>query len=685
MKRSILMSALVVLVIGGLCLDANAGLTKLTIDSTTEIDLPAFGAPGPYLKIAGTFSGELDPDDPLNAVIADIALAPRVNGKVQYTSTFMILRPLNLNQGNRKIFYDFGNRGNKFILQWFNDGGVSNDPTTASDFGNGFLMRYGYTVVWSGWAGDVAPTANLMSITLPIAKNADGTSITGLTVAEQITSSPAPASTSATTITLPYTSNSTSPSNGVLTFRAHQLDPRIPVPGWSWIDATHISFPGPEKEEWIYEFVYEAKDPPVMGIGHAATRDFLSFLKYAATDDYGTANPVSGYVDEIYSWGRSQGGRVERDFLYYGFNQPESRRRDENHRRDESHRRVFDGMMPYGTGSGGLMWMNFRFSQPTVSSQQHSRKFAHEPEFPHTLSVKRDPLTGKRDGILRRCLETDTCPKYFNIDSANEYWNKSSSLNHTNAFGDDLDVDKLDRNTRVYFISSIQHNTVFNALPVFSSDCQQMTNPLYNGPVFRALSVALDQWVTHGVEPPKSKVPKSRDGTLVPPEAVNYPAIPATSYAGWPTTPALQYSPQVMNVNLLLDFSVVPYAPLGPVYTTLVSQVDADGNDIAGIRLPFLQAPLGTFTGWGMLKPDPPDICQQLGQFIPFANTKAERLAAQDPRASIEERYPSLDAYVNEVQRAAEHLVKERFLLEEDKDQIVQRATQQGFSMWKTP
>lgn len=669
LNRQAVSAFLAAVMAAGLSSSADARLTQITITSSSVVDFPVFGATGPYLKLYGTYTGELDPHDPVNSVIADIALAPRVNGKVQYTSTFAILRPVNLNRSNRKLFYDFGNRGNKYLLTWFNDtpsDAAANDPTTATDFGNGFLMRQGYTVAWNGWAGDVAPEPNLMSITLPVAQNDDGTPITGQTVAETTQAAPF------TTMTLPYEASSMSPSNGVLTVRQYQLDQRIPLSGWSWATPTSINMPpGTTKPEWIYEFVYNATNPAVMGIGHAATRDFLSFLKYSAKDDVGNPNPVANYVHDIYSWGRSQGGRVERDFLYYGFNQ------------DESRRRVFDGMMPYGTGSGGLMWMNFRFSQPTVSAQQHSRKFAHEPEEPHTLAITSDPITRQSNGVLRRCQQTNTCPKYFNIDSANEYWNKSSSLNHTTSFGEDIDVDKLDNNTRTYFIASIQHNTVFNALPAFSSDCQQMVNPLYNGPVFRALSVALDQWVTLGVEPPSSVVPMNRNGTLVPPQMVNYPRIPATHYAGWPATPVFEFSPKVMNVNLLLNFDVVPYAPTGPVYTTLVPQVDEDGNDIAGIRLPFLEVPLGTFTGWGMLAPNPPDICQQLGQFIPFANTKAERLAAHDPRLSVQERYKSNADFVNRVEAASNNLMKRRFLLQEDVERIVQQATAGGTNLWK--
>jgi hypothetical protein len=663
----------------GLHCAAEARLTRIQAGPATVIDLPAFGRTGPYLKIAGTFDGELDPMDAHNAVIADIKLAPIVNGKVRYSSTFFILRPLDLAKGNGKLFYDFGNRGAKRIIQWFNDGTESTDPSTAEHFGNGFLMRQGYIVALSGWAGDVAPGPNIMSITLPIARQ-NGATITGPFEVEMVAGSA-----TATTINLPYETNVMDVSNGVLTVRERATDPKIPVPGWSYANTRRITFPGPAKPQWIYQFVYTAKDPTVMGIGHAATRDFLSFLKNAKQDDFGNANPVAmkGGIEAIYSWGRSNGGRVERDFLRWGFNE------------DENGDMVIDGMMPYATGSGGHVWINYRFSQPGASSRKHERHFAHEPEFPHTFPVRTDPLTGQTDGILLRCLASEkpsrgkpgkgfgTCPKFFNIDGGNEYWNKSSSLNHTDAFGNDLDIEKLAPNVRVYYIASIDHNTEFDEGPEWPPECHQQTNPLYNGPVFRALSVALDRWVTKGIKPPKSLVPKARDGTLVPPEAVNFPAIPATHYAGWPALPAVGYTPETMNRNTVLDFSVVPPEP-GLEYTVLVPQVDEDGNDIAGIRLPYLQVPLGTHTGWSQLLVGAgyPDSCGQHGQFIPFANTKAERRAAGDPRLSTAERYPSHQKYVKAVAQAAKKLVHAGFLLQEDEARIVEAAEEKGVDLW---
>jgi hypothetical protein len=645
---------------------------KLAIASATLIDLPVFGATGPYLKLEGTFETAVEPSDPRNAVIADIGLAPTEQGLVRCRATYCILRPLDLAKGNGELFYDFGNRGNKRILQWLNDAAPANDPTQPEDFGHGFLMRQGYAVAWSGWAGDQAPAPGMMSIDIPVATGPGGAPITGPVVAEAIPTHPG-----ATAISLPYPTQERSPVNGALTVREHEADPRVPVAGWAYDGPQTVRFPGPARPQWIYEFVYEARDPKVLGLGHAATRDFVSFLRSGAADDAGSPNPLGPHpLRAVYAWGRSNGARAQRDFLYWGFNE------------DLQGRRVFDGMMAYATGAAGRLRLNFRFAQPRVSAQQHARHHSREPEFPHTFPVMTDPLTGQTDGLLRRCQERGASPKFINIDGANEYWNKTASLNHTDAFGNDLDLATLAPDVRLYAIASIQHITTVGALPQELRSCQQLSNPLYNGPVFRALAVALDRWVCEGAPPPASCVPRRADGTLVPPPELRFPAIPATGYVGWPNLPAVQFNPGAMNHNAVLDFSTVPPRHVaGKAYTVLVPQVDEDGNEVAGIRLPDLEAPRGTYTGWSLLRPGMggPDICGQNGQFIPFATTSEERKAAGDPRPSLEERYPTAETYLAQIARAADQLVAQGFLLEEDRERILRARAESGLAPAWTP
>lgn len=297
-----------------------------------------------------------------------------------------------------------------------------------------------------------------------------------------------------------------------------------------------------------------------------------------------------------------------------------------------------------------------------------------------------DPLTGQTDGFLRRCLPNDTCPKFFNVDGPNEYWMKSSSLHHTDAFGNDLNVDVLSPNVRLYYVAGIQHGGAqSNNVPSLSAMCQQMSNPLDPGPVLRALAVALDQWVSQGMPPPASVVPTRANGMLVAAQSINFPTIPSTHYAGWPVLPPVEFHPESVNYNAVMDFSVVPPADVpGRLYTVLVSAGDTDGNDIAGIRLPYLQVPFGTYEGWNWYRPGmgDPDRCSQLiGTFVPFANTKAERLVAGDPRPSIEEHYGSYGNYAFMLAVTIKKMVSEQTLLPEDALSVLNAGLQKASTL----
>lgn len=667
-------NVVILLVLFPVIVSVEAGITHIETEPSVTIEFDSFGETGAYEKITGTIEGKIDPTDRRHRDIVDIDLAPVKNGNILYRAPFYILKPADPKKGNGKIFYAFGNRGAKRSLQWLNDSAASNDPMKEDHFGHGFLMRQGYTIVMNGYSGHVRPGANILGAEIPIAINPDGSSITGKVMTEMVAGDEQD-----NTITLPYEADSTDTSNGTLTVREHGGGLREKFDAWRYIDEHTVEFPGPSRPGWIYEFVYMAKDPLVMGMGHAITRDFISFLKHEETDDFGNHNPLEniGEIDAVYSWGRSNGGRTQRDFLRWGFNE------------DEQGRSVIDGMIPYGTGAAGHLWMNWRFSQPMASSRKHERHYAPEHEFPQTFPVLTDPLTGQTDGILRRCLETDTCPKVFSIDGANEYWNKLSSLNHADANGNDLDIESMAPNMRVYSIASIEHNTTFDqTMPETMKACQQMTNPLYNGPIFRALLVKMDEWVMEGKNPPASMVPKRSDETLVSPEAINYPGIPALNYDGWPSIPRLVYTPETMYRYGPLDFTDVPYKRLSnEEYVVQVSQVDTDGNEIAGIRLPELAVPLGTHLGWSVMKDGEgfPDSCGQHGTFIPFAKTKVERMAANDPRPSLEERYGDVQTFANKIESVANDLVQQGFLLDEDKDRIVRRAKEHGFNYWNVP
>jgi hypothetical protein len=617
---------------------------------------------GAYLKLVGRLRGAVDPTDRGNAVITDVALVPRVGGRVEYETDFYMLRPLDAAAGNGKLFFDFLNRGRKRILQWFNDAPQSNEPRTAAEFGHGWLMRQGYTVAWSAWQGDIGPGDGKMTLDVPVATQADGTPITGQVVAELV-----PEDETAARMTLPYAAASVEAGSGRLTVRERSGDARDPLTGWAWDGPRHVMLPGPVRPWHIYEFVYEARDPLVLALGHAATRDFVSLLKYGAAEDVGpTLLPERPRF--AYAWGRSLGGRIQRDFLYWGFNE------------DEQGRQVFDGMMPYATGAGRV-WLNWRFGQPVVSCHGHSRRYSPEHEFPHRYDVGVDAVSGARDGILARALATNTCPRIVHTDSANEYWIKGASLLHTDGRGNDVEVDALAPNVRLYAIASIEHNTTFDAVPRATRHAQQLTNPLYNGPGFRALAVALDRWVSEGMEPPPSRVAQRADGTLVPAEDLAFPHIPSTRYGELPAMPPAEPSPGTLKPIAMLDFDAAPPRVVDPsAYWVGVSQVDGDGNEVAGLRLPDLAAPIATYTGWNPMKPGLgyPDNAVQLGQFIPLATTRAEREASGDPRPSLEERYGSQGGYVAAVEAAARALEADGLLLGEDRERIVAAARARG-------
>ncbi len=453
--------------------------------------------------------------------------------------------------------------------------------------------------------------------------------------------------------TLAYAAATMDKSQANLTVRNHYSDPPTPIPatGWEYLDARTIRLlPAgtPFQLGTLYEFTYLAKDPVVAGIGFAATRDFAAFLHSAATDDDGTPNPLAGDVQFIYTFSISQPSRFMHDFLYLGFNE------------DEQSQRVFDGIDNYiGGGSGGFF--NHRFAQPGRTHRQHIARWYPEFQFPFANQVIFDPITGATDGRLRRCLATDTCPKIFETNSENEYWAKAGSGLHTDTLGNDLDLHETP-NVRIYLFSSLTH-----APATGPGICQQPRNSVLPNPGHRALLVALDEWVSQGTEPPRSRVPRRSNGTLVPSlpqESVGFPDIPGVKYNG------LLHTGDLFDFGPMFDqgiLTILPPVIMDSVYPALVPKTDGDGKDIAGVRLPEIEVPLATYTGWALRAgPAADDGCDASGQEIAFAKTEAERLANGDPRLSIEERYKTHERYVKEVEKVVRKLVKKRLLLEED-------------------
>jgi len=421
-------------------------------------------------------------------------------------------------------------------------------------------------------------------------------------------------------------------------------------------------------------FRTSAKNPTVNGLGFAAIRDFNSFLRYAMADDFSTPNPLAGDVTRIYTETSSQPARTLNDFVHLGFNE------------DESGNKVFDGMMQW-IGAGDGINMNYRWSQTKRTERNRQEQLYLEGLFPFANVTTYDPISKKRDGRYEKCSKTDTCPLAMEFYSSNEYWVKAGSLMSTDPSGNYDLPDHPD--ARLYLLSSKQHGGPGD--PTSKGLCQQFLNPLASEQVQRALWKDLDQWSTHGIAPPPSRVPLLWDGTLVPPPPVGnglYVGIPGVTYTGLKTTRyRFNYGPNFYRTGIPTINPPVRAPPYednpanGPIYPSYVPEVDSDGNDIAGIRLPELTVPLATYTGWGLRSGVwANDGCESSGQYIPFQATKAQRVAAGDPRPSVQERYPSFLVYRDAVMTAIDKLVKHRFMLCEDTKAVYARLLQAGLA-----
>ena len=549
-----------------------------------------------------------------------------------------------------------------------------NDPgaiTNVTELASAFLMPRGYTLVWSGWDASAGNDNSgfVTTMAFPIAKNRDGSSITG--PAYEYIVSPG------SSYTLNYPAATLNQADATLTHRVKLNDPPqvIPPDGWKYnatgtaITLSPVGTPFVTND--IYEFTYTAKDPTVNGLGFAAVRDWNAFLKFDKQDDAGHANPLAGDVTRIYTEISSQPGRLLNDFVNLGFNQA------------ENGQKVFDGMLQWIAAGDGLN-MNYRFSQPGRTERNRQDHLYLEGRFPFANVSTTDALTGKTASRYDKCTITDTCPLAVEIYSANEYWVKAGSLLHTDPAGTtDLPDSPFTRN---YFIASHQHGTG-NAST--KGSCQQLQNPLDSAPVQRALFTALDEWSTLGIQPPASQVPRLADGTLMPPlpqSAMGFPKIPGVTYTGLQTTRYLfDYGPNFEATGIPTINPPRVRAPYqdnpanGRIYPSFVPKTDADGNDIAGVRLPDVTVPLATYTGWALRSGAAAgDGCESAGQYIPFAKTKADRLASGDPRLSVEERYPIFSTYANAVKNAIEDMVARRVMLREDAQSNLDRLLQAG-------
>ncbi len=639
-----------------------------------------FGPVGAYERIKGRARFAVDPKAADNAGVCDIDKAPvDAQGLVHFATDISILRPVDAAKGNGRLFFDWGNRGNIRCLQFFNDAPASNDPRTFEHAGNGFFMRRGYTLAWVGWQADLLPGGNRFLLDVPVATNG-GKPITGPVRVEYIADKAGiktlPLSSRASTRSHPAVS--LDPRKASLTRRRYPNDPRIPVPHDQWMFArtetgmgldaagaetaivasdTHIHMPAGFETGWIYELVYEGRDPLVLGLGHVAVRDFVAFLKSGKPDSAGNPNPAGGAITKAYGWGRSQTGRCIRDFIWRGFNA------------DAQGKKVFDGLLPHVAG-GGLMWMNHRFANAIVSGgQQYEDHENPADHFPFAYASCTDHLTGKTDAI---CKRPDTDPLVFHTQTGTEYWQRRGSLVHTDTRGNDLAPPD---NVRVYLWSSSQHfadpllKTATNA-----GVCQNVQNVVWTSMFFRALLDNMDAWASKGTVPPDSLMPTRKAGTLVEWEQWqrSFPAIPGVATPHAPNTLELLDFGQLAEQGLLEE----PPRRTGKFYTVLVPAVDADGNDVAGVRAPMVQVPLATYTGWNLrMRGFGHGATHEFtGSTIPFPESAEERTVIRDPRKSVAERYASAAAYQKAIGEAARKLVAARLMIDEDVERCIAAA-----------
>jgi hypothetical protein len=630
--------------------DVQPVLSLEVISRSSAFGGVAFGDHGAYEQIRAVAHLQIDPKASANRDIVDLNRAPTdANGLVHYDVDVLILRPLNAATARRVLVYDVVNRGH-LTIQGLNGASLAH----ADDAGDGFLMRQGYTIVRSGWQGDIGQPG-LIGARFPIATDR-GHPITGRVVEETVFDDLTTAR-----ITLPYPAATLIQTTAALTVRQRPDDPAQVVASnhWRYQDNEHVSLERPANMDAgaIYRFSYIARDPIVMGLGFSGTRDLIAFLRHGSRDAAGAPNPLAdiasatcernahgdcanaggGVFDSVVAYGGSQSGRYLRDWVWQGFN------------RDLAGRRVFDGIIAFIPGARRT-FTNMRFSEPGRFSRQHEDHDVPGFDFPFTYTTMRDPMTGHSDGILRRCAADGTCPKIFHIDTSAEFWQAGASLIGTG--GGDTDV-SFPSDVRAYMIAGGAHATGLSG-PM----CAYPANTLNYTPVIRALLVDMVDWTTQRSDPPDSRWPKLADGVLVGAQALRAPDLSSRGVS-WP---------KVVNR---------PAAPSGhhgrPV---LVPIVDADGNDVPGIRMPQLTSPTATYLGWNVRRAGfaEGELCLVYGSIVPFANDATSR--GSDPRVSIAERYAGSNDRRARAEQTVERFRRDRLLLDEDAAQMLRQQGQ---------
>ena len=661
---------------------SDAHVKKIVVEKkeSPAFDGAAYGAAGQYETLAGRVFGELDPKDPHNALITDIALAPKnARGMVEYIASFFLVKPIDMSKSSHLMWHGVPNRGGRL--------NISNEERIFGDIG-----------LSSGWQGDnsgrTVPGPDNDWVIVPIAKNADGSPVSGLVFGRIVNArglNSQPMIVNANPV--PYKPATLDTTKATLTTHTSETvdgkvigEVKVPATDWAWAkcsadspfpgtpDPTQICVKGGFDPKLLYQVIFTSNDDYVLGIGFAAFRDVASFFKYATKDDEGTANPVGGGVTWSVSRGQSQAGNFLRAFIHLGFNQ------------DEANRQVDDGAWPIIAGK--RISLNTRFAMPDGAQKLYESG----GEGPQWWADYPDSVRGlPAKGMLDRCTATKTCPKILEHYGSAEAWalNLSPALVGTSA---DKDI-PLPANVRRYYIPSTAHgggNGGFNVTPAAPPQCPGPNfgtgilagNPVPHTETVSALRVHFRNWVMKGTPPPASMYPTLAGGYLVE---------PTKAATGFPTIPGLPADAPNGLINAGLDYDWGPGIDpvdgsgvrtkvpptIKRVIKMKVPRVDADGNELGGVPVVLRDAPLGTYLGWNIVATGfhQGKICNYAAGMIPFARTKAERTANNDPRLSLEERYTDHNGYVTAVRAAAAKAVSAGFLLQNDADKLISQAT----------
>jgi hypothetical protein len=613
--------------------------TVRVLERTDVLNGASFGAPGPYERMAMRAEFAVDPKDPANRIITDLEYAPKSeDGLVDFSADVIVLKPRDPAKGNGTILFEVSNRGGIGMLRMFNIG------LPADEYGDRYLMEQGYTLVWVGWQFDV-PMQQPLKLYAPIARLPEGP-MKGLVRSEYVPGARGTTMPLADRNHVPYLPIDENEPSSQLTVRDRPESPARPIARSQWrFTGGAIAMASGFEPGKIYELVYRSQDPPVAGLGPAAIRDFIAYLKHGGGSPTSALGDQPRFLKRAIGFGTSQSGRFLRTYLYYGFNT------------DEKGRKVFDGVWAHVAGAGRGSF-NIRFAQPSRDGHPLMNLFYPTDLFPFTDLPESDE--GVTAGLLDRTLNTPGAPKIFYTNGSYEYWGRAASLIHTTP--DARQDAPIASDTRIYFLAGTQHGP--NAKPE-RNHTQNRLNPSDYRWTMRALLKSMNAWVKDGTAPPDSQYPRVDRSEAAPLSALKFPHMPGVE------------TPTKMYHAYRLDFSTEP-PKIGAPFPQLVPAVSSeDGNEIAGVRSVDLRVPVATYAGWNLRSADvgSPDMLGDMtGSFIPFARTKAEREKSGDPRLSIEERYSSRDDYLGKVKQAAGELVRQRFLLEADVQRVIEAA-----------